>query len=48
MSEEEGYGDGYQKNLGIKLNSSLKDDLSSRNYGTSEPNLIYKKTINIE
>jgi hypothetical protein len=48
LSEEEGYGDGYQKNLGIKLNSSLKDDLSSRNYGTSEPNLFSKKTINIE
>lgn len=48
LSEDEGYGHGYQKNLGIKLNSSLGDDLSSRNYVTSEPNLFAKRTINIE
>ena len=48
LSEDEGYGHGYQKNLGIKLNSSLGDDLSSRNYVTSEPNLFSKRTINIE
>jgi len=46
LSEDEGYG--YQKNLGIKLNASLGDDLSSRNYVTSEPNLFSKRTINIE
>jgi len=48
LSEDEGYRQGYQKNLGIKLNSSLEDDLSSRNYVTSEPNLFSKRTINIE
>ena len=48
LSEDEGYGHGYQKHLGIKLNSSLGDDLSSRNYVTSEPNLFSKKAINIE
>jgi len=48
LTEDEGYEHGYQKNLGIKLNSSLGDDLSSRNYITSEPNLFTKRTINIE
>ena len=42
MSEEEGYGDGYQKNLGIKLNSSLKDDSRFILIKLLSPKLIIK------
>lgn len=47
LSDDEAYGHGYQKNLGIKFNASMGDDLSSRNYVTTEPNLFNKRTINI-